>query len=76
MKVKEFIELLKKEDPESMVIMSCDSEGNQFTNGVAIGNGTIYKEDLEKYYIDSYDSEDEDDYEAEDGTVKVICLYP
>ena len=39
MKIKELIELLEKQNPDDVVVLSMDKEGNGFTNRDKEGNG-------------------------------------
>ena len=84
-KVKELIKMLKKEDPESIIIMSKDSEGNRYSpfSDFTIADyipyntwsGDIYmrkltKEDIERGYT-------EEDLGPDDPErVKALVFYP
>ena len=45
MKVKELIELLKEEDPEKIVIMQKDSEGNGYSPLSGVDGNAVYLAD-------------------------------
>ncbi len=83
MKVKELIELLKKEDQEREVIMSKDGEGNNFSPFADISRQT-YEADSTwsgEISIDELTPEilAEEDYSEEDYPIydeKVIVLCP
>ncbi len=58
MKVKELIIHLQKSDPEALVVMSCDPEGNKYSPLAIANDGLLYMEDE----CDIYDIEDEREY--------------
>lgn len=84
MTVGELIELLQKEDPEREVIISMDSEGNEFSPlsdyspelyvPDSTWSGEIYLEELTEEDIENGYTED-DVYDGTDG-VKAIVLWP
>ena len=66
MKVKELIEHLEKCDPEAMVVMSKDSEGNGFS--------PLYENSTGRYEAEStWSGEYHDDRE---DLPKCVCLWP
>ena len=81
MKVKELIDLLQNQDPEALIVMSKDSEGNAFRTfsdlcpGQYVAEGTWYGDFQSQENIDN--SDDLDCYElyGEKG-VKSVCLWP
>ena len=80
MKVSELIELLKKYDQDSEVIMSCDEEGNGFSPLSDISNqiyvpDSTYSGDIYQTELDDDIEEEEDIYDGDDG-VKAIVLWP
>ncbi len=75
MKVKELIELLKKEDQEREVIMSKDGEGNNFSPFADISRQT-YEADSTwsgEIGVDELTDDDEDEFIYDE---KVIVLWP
>ncbi len=58
MKVKELIIHLQKSDPEALVVMSCDPEGNKYSPLAVTTDGLLYMEDEN----DIYDIEEEREY--------------
>ena len=84
-KVKELINMLQKEDPEAVIIMSSDGEGNNYSPLSDLGDidyvpdgtcrGDIYMRELTKEDIEQGFTEEDlgpDDPER----VKAIVLYP
>ncbi len=81
MKVKELIELLKKEDQEREVIMSKDGEGNNFSPFADISkqtyepdstwSGEIGLDELTPYLIEQGFTDEDPIYDE-----KVIVLWP
>lgn len=86
MKVKELIELLSHQDPESEVVASSDAEGNGYSPVEGVYTG-YYKPECTwmgewKSHMDEDDFEDEDDEETynefveDDDTIKAVCIFP
>ncbi len=84
-KVKELIKMLQKEDPESVAIMSKDSEGNNYSPFSDFGvydyvpdsgcSGDIYMRELDEKDIEQGFTEEDlgpDDPER----VKALVFYP
>lgn len=69
MKVKHLIKTLQKEDPEMLIVMSKDGEGNSFSPLADIGDGFYVAEST--WSGDLY-CEDEKPKKSK----KVICLWP
>ena len=70
MTVKEFITVLKKQNPNALVCLSCDEEGNAYSrlsDGIANGN---FKTDPD-WFKPSFYGMEEGDFEKE-----YIILYP
>lgn len=81
MKVKELIELLQKEDPERLVVMSKDGEGNGFEelDGIqACAYDTKYQETgLEDLTPELEEvGYTEEDVLTGNTIVKAVCLWP
>jgi hypothetical protein len=77
MKVKELIEKLKKFDPEKLVILSKDSEGNYYDTLWEIDDGHTYKDNYIGYAkitpeLKKQGYDEEDIMEGE----PCIVLYP
>jgi hypothetical protein len=85
MKVKELIETLKNFDPELVVILSGDGEGNNFSPMDDISDNSIYVPDTDysgSIYLEKLDDElekmgysDEDVYHGKKGK-RAIVFYP
>lgn len=75
MTVKELIEALGSHDPEALVVLSKDSEGNAFHKLTPDGICTGSVEDPEQYYLEvgELESEDEDYYVYDH---KAVVFYP
>lgn len=60
-KVRDFIEMLKKFPPDTPMILSTDEEGNELrmVNGV----GPRYVRELEHRFMEAIDEEELDDYD-------------
>lgn len=72
MKVKELIELLKKLDPESMVLLSSDEEGNNFSPMYDFGTGNFEKDSESDYPVLEYSWS----IKKEDAHGNYVVLYP
>lgn len=79
MKVKELIKILQKEDPERLVVLSCDEEGNYYSPLSALNLGKYNKEShavgLESLTRELEESGYSEEDVMEDG-VKALILYP
>jgi hypothetical protein len=85
LKVRDLIEILETADPNSIVILACDAEGNgyspvveEYSTGVYIPDttwsGEFYSAPDESACFDSEDQEQYDDFEQ--LGIKAIVLYP
>jgi hypothetical protein len=81
MKASELIEILSKLPPETPVIMSKDSEGNDYSPLYDVANGTVRSEEIEQYSVEYYSDEHTDsdcllEPDERKGFTKVVCLWP
>lgn len=83
MTVKELIAELQKHDPDALVVMSCDAEGNGFSP-CCDADARLYAADTtysgEVYplqsEIDADDDLDADDYAPPPDAVHAVVLWP
>lgn len=80
MKVKDLISLLKTFDPNEVVKLASDADGNAF-RGVADVNSIRLSDDNEYYFDEDDDDEDgsEDELDFSDDAVDtktVVCIWP
>lgn len=68
MKVKELISELQKLDPEAEVVLSKDSEGNNFSPAADFSIGKYCPENT---YSGEFVSEDN-----ESDSIKAVCIWP
>jgi hypothetical protein len=77
MKVKELISALKKEDPERVVVLSSDEEGNNHyllpDNFIGLG---YFDLDAKEFYGEEEAEEDYQDDIQEKKFIKALCIYP
>lgn len=82
MKVSELIEELKQLPQDAEVIMSQDAEGNGYSPWYGIGQGTVPKEEVGNYHIESFYNDEHTDDECclepdeRKNFTKVVCLWP
>lgn len=77
MKVKELIEELKKLDPEKLVVMSSDGEGNSYDVLYQIDDDSMYKDN--EVGLAKLTPELEEEGYSEDDVIEgepCIILYP
>lgn len=82
MKIKELIEVLSGLDPETMVVLSSDSEGNQFSplsdhspHSQYFTEGSFSGEVYDEQELADWD-ESEEDMDKPTGGVPCIVLWP
>jgi hypothetical protein len=79
MKVRELIEKLQQEDPERLVIVSSDEEGNSMNPLQEIATAAYSKEDREIGLETLTDEDKEQGYGEEDvieDGIPALVLYP
>jgi hypothetical protein len=79
MKIKELIELLEKQNPDDIVVLSKDEEGNGFTKAFELSeaiyhDGEIYLRELTEDLSNAGYNE-EDLYDGDDGESCVV-IWP
>lgn len=78
MKVKELIEELKELDPEMVVVLSEDAEGNRYNEARTVGVG-LFNESEKEFYDEETLEDDYDEDEVNEirgDSAKCICLWP
>jgi len=78
MTVKDLIEKLEKQDPEAVIVLSNDEEGNGFSALASIDEGS-YDEDTGEYGPAKLSDEDREAGLSDEDIVrgkKAICLWP
>lgn len=85
MKVKDLIEQLKNADPEAIVVVSRDSEGNDFSECDGFETGCFINEGFGRGYFkydrsegtNRWDLDPEDTADVgENGAEKCVCFWP
>lgn len=82
MKVKDLIEVLKGVDPERVVVLSCDEEGNRYNVLSDYDTESLFVLDWHEIYPEKITEEmkadgwDNDDLYSGDDGVKAVVLWP
>lgn len=75
MKVKDLLEKLSHLNPDSLIVLSSDSEGNCYDTLYSIEDGHYYNSNWkELVFLDEED--EESDFEQEDCIHSCTVLYP
>jgi hypothetical protein len=77
MKVKELIKILKKADPDALVVVSSDGEGNNYSPVCDFDDSFRYEKDTSwSGVLVEKDDEDDEDGERWDAAEPCFVMWP
>jgi len=78
MTVKELIKKLQEYDPDRIVVLSSDSEGNHYDTAYSIGTGSFNEED-NQFGLEELTEEDKKAGYCEEDVIEgvpALCIWP